>query len=215
MNKNKNYFSYNREEMISFVPDKIKCLLDVGCGEGNFVSLLMEKLKFEAWGIEINEEISKKASNKGVFERIINSSVESAILELPDNYFDCIVFNDVLEHLINPKEVLLAIKSKITEDGIIVASIPNVRYLPNLYQLLIHKDWKYDERGGILDETHLRFFTKKSMMRLFENCGFEIINIVGINPIEIFKYKIVFAVTMGKLSDTKYLQFAITARKNK
>jgi 2-polyprenyl-3-methyl-5-hydroxy-6-metoxy-1,4-benzoquinol methylase len=213
MNSNKNYYSYYREEMLQFIPNNVNRLLDVGCGEGNFVSLLKQKQKFEAWGVEINNEIAKLASSKNIFDKIINTSVELSINELPDNYFDCVIFNDVIEHLVNPKDVLMSIKSKMTENGVLVASIPNVRYLPNIYQLLIHKDWKYDVNGGILDDTHLRFFTKKSIIRLFDEIGFEILKIEGINPIELLKYKILFSLSFGILEDTKYLQFAVIAKK--
>ena len=81
---------------------------------------------------------------------------------LPDNNFDVVIFNDVLEHFENPWAVLENVKTKLNASGVVVASIPNVAYITNLVELILKKDWRYKPEGGILDKTHLRFFTKKS-----------------------------------------------------
>ncbi len=211
MSKSEAYFIYDRVEMLEFVPPNVSNILDVGCGEGIFINQIKKRQNIEAWGIEINKEIAEKANSS--FFSLINSSVEEAIPNLPENYFDCIIFNDVLEHTVNPLFILKSIKKNLKEDGCIVASIPNVRYLPNLYQLLIHKDWKYDENGGILDDTHLRFFTKKSILRMFDDADYFVETVKGINPIGLFKYKLMFALSFGMLEDTKYLQFACKVKK--
>ncbi|MCX6231086.1 MAG: class I SAM-dependent methyltransferase [Bacteroidetes bacterium] len=211
MNKSIDYFKNKREEMLEYVPLTARKILDVGCGEGIFINQIKERQEIEAWGVEINKSIAEKA--KDSFNNLYNSSVEEAITLLPKKYFDCIVFNDVLEHTVNPLEILKDIKGNLADDGCIVASIPNVRFLPNLYHIIIHKDWKYDEKGGILDDTHLRFFTKKSIVRLFDDAGYVVEKIEGINSIELFKYKVMFALGMGFLEDTKYMQFACRVRK--
>lgn len=206
MGKSSGYFIYDRNEMLEFVPLSAKKILDVGCGEGVFINQIKNRQEIEAWGVEINTDIADKA--KPVFHKLYNAAIEDVIPQLPKNYFDCIIFNDVLEHTVNPLLILKLIKENLKQDACIVSSIPNVRYMPNLYQLLIHKDWKYDEKGGILDDTHLRFFTKKSIIRLFDDAGYQIDILKGINPIELLKYKILFALSFGFLDDTKYLQFA-------
>lgn len=206
MGKSSGYFIYDRNEMLEFIPLSAKKILDVGCGEGVFINQIKKRQEIEAWGVEINTDIADKA--KPVFHKLYNAAIEDVIPQLPKNYFDCIIFNDVLEHTVNPLLILKLIKENLKQDACIVSSIPNVRYMPNLYQLLIHKDWKYDEKGGILDDTHLRFFTKKSIIRLFDDAGYQIDILKGINPIELFKYKLLFALSFGFLDDTKYLQFA-------
>lgn len=88
----------------------------------------------------------------------------------------------------------------------VLASIPNVRHFYNLKALLNEKDWKYIN-SGILDSTHLRLFTKKSMKRMFEEAGYNITMQVGINKITSWKLKLFNILTFGFLNDTKYLQF--------
>ena len=95
--------------------------------------------------------------------------------------------------------------------GYIVSSIPNVRYIWNLIELIHLKDWHYKDEG-LLDITHLRFFTKKSIIRMFNDAGYEIIRVDGVNPTKHYKVKILGWITFGYLSDTKFSQIATTAR---
>jgi hypothetical protein len=84
--------------------------------------------------------------------------------------------------MIDPYSVLLESKDLLHKEGVIIASIPNVRYLSNVYNFLIRQDWQYED-CGILDRTHLRFFTKKSMAKTFIDLGYTIESIEGINSI--------------------------------
>lgn len=70
---------------------------------------------------------------------------------------------------------------------------------------------KYTD-SGTLDYTHLRFFTKKSIVRLFEKCVYEITKIEGINAAAGKKYKIINALLLNRLKDWKFMQFAIRAK---
>ena len=110
-----------------------------------------------------------------------------------------------------PKPFSLNAKNKLTKNGIIFASIPNILFYPVVEYILIKQDWKYQE-SGTLDKTHLRFFTKKSMIRMFENCGYEIVSIDGINPFFGFRYKMFNLLTFGFIKDWKYLQFVVQAK---
>lgn len=209
MNSDKRYYSNNRKEIADVLPDKFRTLLDIGCGTGNFMASLSND-SCELWGIEPVKEIADEAKlNKKL--KIINNSIELALSELPNNYFDCITCNDVLEHLVNPDEIILKLKSKLTKKGVLVASIPNVRFADNIKKLIFEKDWKYEE-SGILDKTHLRFFTKKSIERMFNDAGYNIETLKGINanigPIK----KVLDFITIGHTEDMKYVQFAVVAR---
>jgi 2-polyprenyl-3-methyl-5-hydroxy-6-metoxy-1,4-benzoquinol methylase len=99
---------------------------------------------------------------------ILIGSVEEQLDSLPDDYFDCIICNDIIEHLADPWKVMSSLKRKISPNGFFVCSIPNVLFWKNLYELLIKRDWKYVD-SGILDKTHLRFFTKKVLYVSFMN----------------------------------------------
>ena len=198
--------------MLKYIPSDAKRILDVGCGEGNFGCFLKEKNASEVWGIEIVEEAGKIA--KGKLDKVLIGDVNSVINDLPDNFFDCIVLNDVLEHLENPEKVLKIIAKNLTTDGFIIASIPNVRYIWNLVELVFKKDWEY-KNSGILDKTHLRFFTQKSIVRMFNNAGYEVKKIEGINPTKNEKVKIFLFLTLGFFRDTRFIQFATVAQKHR
>lgn len=207
----KNYFTSSRPEMLKFIPYNSRRILEVGCGEGNFGLSVKGKINCEYWGIEPFKDAAQTAKTKLDF--VLNSNFDDAYDKLERNFFDCVVFNDVLEHFANPFDTLSKLFDIMPVGSSIIASIPNVRYAGNLYELLIKRDWEYKHEGGILDFTHLRFFTKKSTVRMFNQSGYEIIQIVGINPISIKKFLPINIITLGMFSDSRYLQFAVVAKK--
>ncbi len=130
---------------------------------------------------------------------------------LPDKYFDCIVFNDVLEHMADPYIILEKIKNKLSNNGVIVCSIPNVRHVRVLRDLLFKKQWEYQD-AGILDRTHLRFFTKKSIISMFNNLNYELKVIKGIQATKFWMFLPINIITFGFFSDSRYIQFACVAK---
>lgn len=203
-----NYYSNIRPEVAGFVPKNIKTILDIRCGQGVFLKLVKAQTGAETWGVEVQTEVAEKA--KDHIDKILTGKVEDVLGSIPNAYFDCITFNDVLEHLLEPAEVLKMIRPKLSENGIIIASIPNVRFFRNLYELLIKKDWEYKD-AGILDSTHFRFFTQKSMKRMFENAGYKLVKQEGINKITSWKFQLFNLLTLGVFNDSKYLQFVCIA----
>jgi 2-polyprenyl-3-methyl-5-hydroxy-6-metoxy-1,4-benzoquinol methylase len=204
------YYSNDRLEMLTYIPLESSRILEIGCGQGNFSALLKKRNNVEVWGVELSEDAAKKASS--VLDKVIQGDLLGKRSLLPIKYFDCIVFNDVLEHFIDPWKVLTELKENLNEKGIIVASIPNVRYIGNLFELLIKKDWEYKIQGGILDITHYRFYTKKSIIRLFEESGYTVTALKGINPTPSIKVKLFSIFSFGYFSDVKFMEFATVAR---
>lgn len=214
------YYQSQRKEMRKFLPKNYNKILDIGCGEGNFTKNLNGV--YEIWGIEPNTEAANIASKK--MDKIIVGFYEDIYSQLPNNYFDVVICNDVIEHMKDPNYFMDSIKYKMAKESFIIGSIPNVRYYLNLKHLLIDKDWKYCN-SGILDNTHLRFFTKKSIIRQFSNHKFTIKKINGLNKFKLNKknlksvisfllmYMIIFA-TFGFNNDIKYLQFGFIAQKD-
>jgi len=132
--------------------------------------------------------------------------------------FDCIVFNDVLEHMIFPEQALQYAKSLLAEGGVVVASIPNIRSLVTLFRLLFRAQWEYTD-SGVLDKTHLRFFTKSSIVDMFEREGYALEEICGINLQRDCvsgrlwaAYAVANALSLGKFTDLRFLQFAVVAK---
>jgi 2-polyprenyl-3-methyl-5-hydroxy-6-metoxy-1,4-benzoquinol methylase len=203
------YYGNDRSEILAFIPNEIGAILDVGCGYGGFLDLVKCNLNAETWGLELVDSVAETLN--GHIDFVLKGSIEESYLLLPNNYFDCITFNDVLEHLTYPDEVLISIREKFSNKGLLVASLPNVRYLRNLYNLIILKDWKYED-SGILDRTHFRFFTKKSMNRMFHESGYEVISITGIFRLNGFKFKLFNLITFGYFEDCLYERFVCVVK---
>lgn len=207
-NKPSHYYNKIRYEMLKYLPKNAKTILEIGCGNGSFISEIKKTIDGEFWGIELMPDEAEEA--KIVMDKIFVGLCEDFIDDLPDNYFDAIYFNDVLEHLFDPKTVLIRLKKKLSSKGIIISSIPNIRYHSALKMLCIQKDWKY-EGFGVMDFTHIRFFTKKSIRRLYEEAGYNVLTNEGINrtkSIKPYLYNIPFLFTQ---MDIFHLQYATVA----
>lgn len=198
------YYESTREDMLKYIPNDVKKTLEFGCGFGGFSALLKNKLGAETWAVEIDEKVAKTASEK--LDKVINSEASEAIDKLPDNYFNCIIFFDILEHLVDPYSLLTSVKKKLAKNGIIVISIPNVRYYRHLVDFVVHGNWDYKEQG-ILDKTHLRFFTRKSLLKMFDNLEFKIHTFEGIHPTHSRTFKIVNFLLCNSLGDVRYLHY--------
>lgn len=208
--KSNDYFRNVRKDMLEFYPKGAKKVLDVGCGNGALGSIIKQQYGVEVWGIELVEEPAKQAEQ--VLDKVFIGHCEDFIEELPEGYFDAIFFNDVLEHLYHPHKVLAEIKSKLSPDGVVVSSIPNIRHYKSFKQLFFHKNWEYAE-SGTMDFTHLRFFTVKTIPKMFRDSGYEIILHKGTNRTKSlmpYIYNIPFLFTA---MDIFYLQFVTIARK--
>lgn len=209
LGKSGDYYDLTRSELIPFIPDGSKLVLDVGCSNGNFGELLQRKKDCRVWGIEPSHKSAQEAEGK--IEKVINNTFNSNLPELQGMQFDIICFNDVLEHVANPETLLDQCKSFLTDKGSVIASIPNILFYPVIKQILVDQDWKYED-CGVLDNTHLRFFTKKSIRRLFKMCDFEIVRLEGINQYADWRYRLMNALLLNHLTDWKYMQFVIQAR---
>jgi len=131
-------------------------------------------------------------------------------LDFPNEYFDCIIYADVLEHLKNPENVLIKHREKLNDNGYIIASIPNIQYIRPVLSILFDK-LEYAE-AGILDRTHLRFFTLHTIKKMFADTGFEIIKIND-NRNESLKFKIINMLSFNLLKKFSVFQYLILAKK--
>jgi 2-polyprenyl-3-methyl-5-hydroxy-6-metoxy-1,4-benzoquinol methylase len=211
--KPNNYYLQGRPEMVERVPKSVKMVLDIGCSTGAFGRLLKEKRpEITVWGVEMHRSTAKEASKH--LDKVLSNSIEDAVNELPEGEFDAIVFNDVLEHLIDPVAVLEMIKSLLSQNGVVISSIPNVRYYYNLTHIIFEKDFRY-EADGIRDHTHVRFFTDKSIRRMYEATGYELVSHDGIAEIPGWKFELAKRLAFGFLDDAAYMQFATVAKLTK
>jgi 2-polyprenyl-3-methyl-5-hydroxy-6-metoxy-1,4-benzoquinol methylase len=146
-------------------------LLDIGCARG----LLMAELVRQNWnvsGIESHAEDAAIARAAGF--SVLNCSVEDALLNNTESYKG-IVIADVLEHLVDPTGTLTACRNLTESDGFIIISVPNIAHVSVRIQLLLGR-FNYSD-SGILDRTHLHFYTKKTIVELVEKCGLSVFRI--------------------------------------
>ena len=146
-------------------------VLDVGCSTGYLAKLLNQK-GYKVSGVEINEDSAKKAEK--FCSRVVISDLDKVLISslFEPGDFDLIVYGDVLEHLKNPWLVLQESRKLLNENGYIIASIPNIAH-GAIRLSLLNGQFNYCNYG-LLDNSHIRFFTKDSVISLFEKTGYRI-----------------------------------------
>lgn len=155
-------------KIVAFV-GKNKKVLDIGCARGGLSAKFKENGCYVV-GVEVNKEAAEKA--EGTCNKVLIGDIEN--LEV-DETFDVIVLADVLEHLKDPLNVLHKLKKNLTEEGYFVVSVPNIANWSIRFRLLFGN---FDYRdSGILDKTHMRFFTLKTLKELFSKAGLNIIKL--------------------------------------
>ena len=196
-----------------------KQVIDFGCATGYFAQLLKSK-GCQVTGVEINPSAAKVAEQ--YCQQVIVADLDFVSLSeiLPQQTFDVAVFGDVLEHLRDPWKVLQETKQLLKPEGYVVASIPNIAH-GAIRLALLQGRFDYMELG-ILDNTHLRFFTRKTVEQLFDDSGY-FVDVIKRTKLPIFSgsnwipeveknhfdSKIIKEIEEDKDADT--LQFAIRA----
>lgn len=150
--------------------DNDQSILDVGCHTGSLGEAL-QKRGNRVWGIEINRNAADKA--RPFYEELFVGDIEDDDLwNRITQRFDVILFLDILEHLVDPWMVLVKSKELLKAAGFILISIPNIAFYA-LRKNLMFGRFDY-QHSGILDKTHLRFFTFHSAQKLIHDCGYAI-----------------------------------------
>ena len=202
---NSKYYSMQRPEIAKLLPRPVNRILDVGCGEGVFAKFLKDQgLAQEVWGVELNDGLRLVAAQR--LDKVLIGDISTIISDFPAEFFDVVFFNDCLEHMVDPFSVLNDIRGKISRNGYVIGSLPNIGYIRQVYELIIQKDWRYCDQG-IMDRTHLRFFTLKSMKRMFSETNFTAETVVGIAPIRRVLFVLFKYLSFGWLTDSLYRQY--------
>lgn len=167
------YHDYVNEPLFRVIEGTPRRVLELGCAGGMFGAAL--KARFpgaHVTGIEPGRAAAQKAGER--IDAVVCSRLEDLDWSsgpVGEGGFDLVVASDVLEHVINPWQVLKNLKSRLAPGAQVVASIPNVRNIYLVYQLLAAGRWEYSERG-LLDVTHLRFFTLGEIRRMLAETGY-------------------------------------------
>ena len=197
--KYKNYIDINNKNTSHYkiynLTNKNDIVLDVGCACGDLGYILYTYKQCTLYGLEYNQKSIEIAQNLNIYKKIWQCDLNNLQTEKFTNiynFFDCIICGDILEHLYNPSETLSKLTNFLKPNGYIIISIPNIGHFSIKSQLL-DDNFIYTEKG-LLDNTHIRFFTKNSISTFLTNlnlqideCEFTISQWNGTYPIEIFK----------------------------
>lgn len=209
------YFGETRGEMLAFLPDQYERVLEVGCGEGRFARQLRQGS--EIWGIEPDAGAAQEAAT--FMNRTLVGLFDDVCTELPEGYFDLVICNDVVEHMTDHDKFFRDIQKFLRPAGALVVSVPNIRHISVMKEILFKADFQYQDEG-ILDRTHFRFFTLRSLRRSVEGAGFQIEKFHGINPMKkpwrLSSKRLLFwlfvVLSFGRWTDMRFLQIGFRAR---
>lgn len=203
------YVTSERPEIHLLIPRESRRILDVGCNDGGFGAWLRDQDSTrEVVGIEPVADQADAARTR--LEAVVTGLYPQALAEL-DGQFDCISFNHVLEHMMDPWGALRATHPYLASNGVLVGVIPNIRYLPFLWQLGARGRFDYVD-AGLLDYTHVRFFTRRSIEHLFASTGYRLSHLEPVNGIGSRRAPRLARITGRALGDVMYGGFAFQAR---
>lgn len=186
-------------------------VLDVGCATGLLGKRLKEqKSPIFLAGIEKDRKMVKIA--KHFYDTIIVADLEQLnSLPFKKKFFEVIVLSDVLEHLANPLLTLKTIIPYLKNDGFLLISVPNIAFISIRINLFFGR-FVYSAKGGLLDETHLRFFTRQAVVDLCQQAGLQIVFLKGYNLVRL---RFFFLKILGFFFPTIFaLQFLVKAKKH-
>lgn len=161
-----------RPDIAALVPADARTVLDVGCSVGSLGAALKSSRPLEVVGLEGDAGMAEEARTKLDAAYHVDLNDPHSLAKLEGRSFCCLIFADVLEHLIDPWTVLQSLTRLLRPGGSVITSIPNVRHHTTLLALGLGGRWPYRNRG-IHDRTHLRFFTRKNIVELLAGAGLE------------------------------------------
>jgi len=194
-------------QSVALIPENSK-VLELGCATG-FMSRYLTKVKqCQVVGVEIDPQAAKKAS-RWCYRVIVGDLDKKEIWQKieKESPFDVVFASAIIEHLNDPWQALKNIKRALKKKGVLVITTGNIVHWRMRLQLLLGR-WQYEEYG-LLDNTHLRFFTYKTFIDLIKQSGYKIEHI-GIDPAGGLKY---FNWLLKKFPNLYAYQMVVKARK--
>lgn len=185
------YHNLCRPEILNLIPKGAKRILDLGCGTGELGRALKQRQECAVIGVELNTRAADEALKK--LDAVVVADVNKYKPSPSAKPFDCLIFADILEHLQDPWKTLKRLTDWLTPDGLVVASIPNIAHPAVINQL--QKGLFLYQPAGILDVSHLRFFTRTTIFQMFVRAG---LKIKGINPFPAPTNPIQYLITASK-----------------
>lgn len=178
--KPSSYFEGCREDYVAALPENPEAaILEIGCASGGTGALALERGKCKTYvGVELNRAVARIAQGK--LTRVITGNVEEIELPLEPGSFDALIVSEVLEHLVDPWAVMQRLAGFVRPGGLVFASSPNISHYSVILRL-VQGRWELTDRG-VMDRTHLRWFTPTLFSEIFEQAGFEVIELRPVTP---------------------------------
>lgn len=169
------YFAGVRQDFLELLPSDGKArILEIGCGAGETgAAAIAAGLCEEYCGVEIAPQAAEIARTR--LSEVLEGNVEQLELPWPDQHFDAVLMSEVLEHLIDPWSVVDRVAAKLKPGARVLASSPNVAQMSVVKDLLVDR-WELTETG-VMDRTHLRWFTQASYRQMFEGAGIKVTSV--------------------------------------
>lgn len=209
--KDQNYYKHAKVKFLAMLPSLKGRFLEIGCGEGATLEYIKSSGADYVAGVDVNAEAIAQAAKRNI-DLALAANVETDDLPFSAGEFDVIILADVLEHLVDPWETLKKITAYLKDDGHVLVSIPNIRHYRVVRDLVLYGKWEYQE-DGILDNTHLRFFTLKETKKLMESAGL-IISRLGFRIHAGTIMKLTNVLLLGCMRHFLVFQYHILATKN-
>jgi SAM-dependent methyltransferase len=193
--KDASYFEGARKDFVDELPDNPQAhILEIGCSNGNTGALALQMNKCGRYtGVEIHAEAALKA--RETLSQVLIGDVEQMELPWEDHSFDALILSEVLEHLVDPWKLLRRLRRYLKPGALVFASSPNVSH-HRIIRMLLKGEWNLTD-DGIMDRTHLRWFTPRSFAAMFEDSGYRVLSVEPTSPFR-FQVKLQLALLLGK-----------------
>ena len=168
------YYAAERPELLAFLRPhgRFGAALDIGCSSGVLGKTLLDQGMVAACdGVEVNAEAARLAGTR--LRRVWSGSLESLAEQIPWAQYELIILADVLEHLADPWAALRLLHARSAPGCRLLLSVPNVRHYKVSLPLLFRGEFRYAD-DGIMDRTHLHFFTRGSLEETVRDCGWAV-----------------------------------------
>jgi 2-polyprenyl-3-methyl-5-hydroxy-6-metoxy-1,4-benzoquinol methylase len=171
------YYGITRTEVVSFLTQPVPAkVLEIGCGTGATLAALKKMGSRHVCGVELFEAAAAKARAREGVDEVLVGNAQTHLSTFKDGSFDLVVASHVLEHLVDPWQAAKDIHRVLAPNGMLIGAIPNVRHMSVVVPLVFGGKWRY-RPSGILDRTHLRFFTDEGIRTMLSDAGFSDIEI--------------------------------------
>jgi 2-polyprenyl-3-methyl-5-hydroxy-6-metoxy-1,4-benzoquinol methylase len=212
--KERAYFTNIRFDLIALIPKNANArILELGAGGGDtLVAIKSEGLAKEVVGIELNPLPGSNQEHSSI-DKFLFGNIETMDIPFGEGYFDAIICGDVLEHLIDPWAVVEKATKYLKTGGLLITSIPNIRYYGAMFEIFGRGNFRYTEHG-LFDKTHLRFFCRKDMVRLLSIAKMEVSTVYPIfELLPDSRIRTLNRITFGLFEEFLSMQFVIVTKK--